>query len=163
MSLTTGDMKVIEEVFVEAYLSTRANYFSVDRIRKVDEFLIYVALATKPAHLMTEHGIQDIIKLVWSTEINTDFVQTLQFKFLALWGEAPAKMRYLVESLALAVSTDKTSTVTATPGVYSVRLTTVDEVSEVLGANRWMVIILLIMLFVGPPETAETKRGKGQS
>jgi len=158
MSLTNADMLLVRDVFTASYESTMGRYIDDKRKLAVLELTLRLAYEFKPAHMITPKGLTGIMDLIWTNELHTDFIQSLTFTFIAMWGEAADKYGDLINSLAIACSVDKSNGLNATPAGYAVRLSTESDIVEVLKGNKWLTTILLIMLYIELKEPNDKRK-----
>lgn len=146
--LTHHDMQEVEAIFLQSLDLSMGRYIEEARVKTVQEFILRLTYDFKPAWIMSPSGIGNIINYVFQSEIHTDFIQTLTFNFLSRWAGAAERYEMLIDALSMAVSVDKAGNDSATPGVYSARLTTKEDVFTTLRSNKWLTTILLIILYV---------------
>lgn len=156
-NLGTDDMIEVGDVFISSFNHVLNNYSDE---AKADLLVFAMQLVTmeKPYMLVTEEGIQHIVAQVFGKEHYRDFIMMLAFTFFARFGRDRAEIEGLASNLArgatLACRTETTRVgLNAVPQSIRDRLPNMETVRELLLANPWLTIVLLIQLFssIKPP------------
>lgn len=156
--ITSNDMIEIEQVFLGALDQTISRYLDPARLVSIQEFLLRLTYDYKPVWMMTPVGVRSLIGFVFESDIRTDFIQSLTFNFMSRCALSPERYDALASVLAAACSIDKPNDVNATPGVYQERLTSHEDAYATLKNNKWMVSVLLVILYVNLGNTNDKKR-----
>lgn len=146
--LPVTDMVEVAEVFQGAYSHVMANLVGEQKAR-VTAFVAGYVLTEKPYLLVTPEGLDRAISAVFGNEHVRDFVFTLHFTFGSRWGAALERWQSLCANLALAAVPHSRVKLSAVPDALADRLaTSPDEAYNLLVANQWLVVLMLLQLFI---------------
>lgn len=148
-NLTTEQMVEAAEVFREATRFVLSSTPPTER-RALQEFLASLVIGEKPYLLVTQEGLGRAIQLVWSNPKVSDFVMSVSFVFFARWGHSDEAVEGLCRNLArgVAMVTTDFKDQSAVPQVMGERLSDMVAATQLIQANKWLVIILMFQLFV---------------
>lgn len=148
------DMEVVVVSMQEAYRHTR-NEFDMDPTlrEKIDAFVVNFLLNYQVASIIMPASLDTLVREVFSNKLIRDFVLTLQFNFFTRWGEASVNFTSLTDSLSygLGLSSDEEGQYSVIPKQLRDALPSQDNVREVLKANKWLVILLVLKTAVTVP------------
>jgi hypothetical protein len=148
------DMETVAAAFQTAFNTVRAQYLNDDDQLAIMTFATKVVVEEKPWMWASPEGVDHLLDLVMVDELIRDFVMTLSFTFFARWGEANVKFTGLTDALSWGTSADNDNgdnrQLVVMPEVINSRLTQQDDVKKYLAANKWIVTLLLLKLFVIP-------------
>lgn len=158
MGLSREEMQDAGEVLNESFFSVFGNF--PEKVHpKLLSFSIGLAREEIPPVLFS--GSADSLKRLISlgmddTDIRT-FLMLLGFHFFSRFGNTKARYAELVENLAQGLGIDSTisADVCALPPDIAERLPTIEDATALLMANRWMVIMALMMLYLKTPQDME--------
>lgn len=160
------DMETVAGAFQEAFKTVLAQYLNEEQLVAVKTFVTKVVVEEKPWMWSSPEGVEHLLDLVMVDELIRDFVMTLAFTFFARWGEASVKFTGLTDALSWGTSADNDNgddrQLVLMPDVINSRLTQQADVKKYLAANKWVVTLLLIKLFVIPPGPDEPPARKKQ-
>lgn len=153
MNLSTDEMINVARVFQESYKHVIGN-MSLQLEDEIHIFTQAVILSEKPYMLVTPDGLTHAREMVFAYDIRRDFLFTLSFTFVSRLGMGSEYYQGMVKNLTDGIGvTSAGAELDAMPTEISERLTPAKEIGEVLMANRWLVMLLLIQLFITlPPE-----------
>lgn len=113
----------------------------------VNGFIADQVLRTKPWMLMTDDGIKTSSETIFGNAELQDFMLELTYTFGAYWGASADKYNQLADVLGTSVGiqvegilANEIKTRTATP----------ERSIQRLQANRWLMVLILMHLFVEP-------------
>jgi hypothetical protein len=116
---------------------------------KVRGFVSLIVLQEKPYLMVTPDGLSRMINLVFSDEAYRDFVLTLHFTFASRWGMTMSLYQGLVANLAQGACPAMEGSLNAMPADMASRLSTYTDAAQLLEANPWLSMLLMLQLFVG--------------
>lgn len=162
--LTTEEMQVLAETFQDSFKFMMTNAIGETK-KRYTEFSARLVLQEKPYLLVTEEGLQHISGLVFSTPEIRDFILGLSFVFFSRQGFKEGQMDDLARALARGTSsheyiTNEEQRLDAIPKAIGSRMLSFNDVFPLLKANRWLMIVLLIQLFINVDVTEHTKQKK---
>lgn len=153
-SFTNDDMETVAAAFQTAFKTVMNQYLSEEQRTKLMQWVTTVAVEGKPWIWTSADGQAILLDMVMVDEFYRDFVMTLTFVFFARWGEANVKFTGLVDTLSWGTASDTASnedkSLILMPEDISTRLTGQVDVKRYLNANKWVVTLMLIKLFVVP-------------
>ena len=152
--LTTDEMAVVRETFKDSVSHLLSNY-APESTPAIISFVYNMALTRKPYTTVTQAGVAELVDFIFTNERERDFVLTLVFMFFARWGQSDEQLQGLAGSLARGVSFNEKAggKLNVIPSELQDRLTTTDEVWELLYENRWLMVILLMQLYITLADT----------
>lgn len=115
---------------------------------KVKGFVSLIILQEKPYLMVTPDGLSRMIALVFSDETYRDFVLTLYFTFASRWGMTMSLYQGLVANLAQGACPAMERSLNAMPSDMASRLSTYNDAAQLLEANTWLTMLLMLQLFV---------------
>ncbi len=141
-------MNVVGQTFVSAVdhcLSTHVG----DTRRALMAFIMEIMMR-RSVMMVTPDGLKEASDLVFTSDLHRDFVQAITFAFYSRWGANEQQKTALLENLADGASGDVSSQEgwIAVPKPVQDRMLPRHEITTLLGANRWLVVLLLIKLYV---------------
>lgn len=151
----------VKAVFQDALKQTISNYSDQARI-EISMFIMHVCAQVRPYMLVTEAGAETMSDEVFLNDIRRDFVINLLFNFcprLSFTNNVNAEFKKLISALTFSLSiSDKTDQSGTTnqryndksklPTEIQTRLPTYDNIQALLDANKWLVMILLMALYI---------------
>ncbi len=147
--LSTEQMVIVAETFQESLQHVLSNYLGETKT-DIQLFVAEIVLKNKPYMLVTEEGLQHAVNLVFTNEQHRDFIFTLAFTFFARWGESDMHVTGLAENLARGTSqVHHNLEYNAVPDQLTMRLSTMEDTKLLLEANKWLMIVFLLQLFIG--------------
>lgn len=159
------DMETVAAAFQEAFKTVMSQYLDADQKVQLETFVTGLVVQEKPWMWASPEGADHLLDLVMVDEMIRDFVMSLTFVFFARWGEANVKFTGLTDALSWGTSADNVNNedrqLVLMPEVIRSRLTQQSDVKKYLAANKWVVTLLLIKLFVvpeAPVPPADSKR-----
>lgn len=154
MGLRTEEMREVATVFQGAYEHTITNFVGSEIKAAALQFVAGIVLSEKPYMLVTEEGFARAVLMVFSNEVARDFVLMLGFTFFSRWGGSQEQYVQLIENLSYGAGhVDGAGEYAGMPVPISQRLTSAQEAAALLQANRWLVVLLLMQLFLVLPDT----------
>lgn len=153
--LSTEEMVEAAQVFNEAYQHVVSNLLGETQ-QKIQRFVLATVVSEKPFLLITPEGLDRAISLVFQDAVVRDFVLTLQYTFGSRWGMSQDKFEGLVANLAVGATPAARLSDSAMPNAIADRLTSTSDAYNLLLANSWLVILMLLLLFlsIGPQKTS---------
>lgn len=136
-------------VFIDSFRHVLSNSEETRRASML-EFALTVALKEKPYMLVTPSGLASLAAQVWSVEDCRDFLLQLSFVFFSRLGESDDFVLGLSRNLARGcsyVDTVVKQDYTAIPEVVGDRLADNVSALNIINANRWLMIVLLLQAF----------------
>lgn len=117
--------------------------------RALTSFLMEVMMR-RSVMMVTPDGLKDLAELVFTQDLHRDFIQAVTFTFYARWGANDQQKDALIANLADGAAADTAMQPgwIATPKAVQSRMAPRGEIIELLKANRWLVILLLMKLYV---------------
>lgn len=148
------DMETVAAAFQAAFKTVMDQYLDDDQRDKLMQWVTTIAVEGKPWMWISPDGQELLLDLVMVDEFYRDFVMTLTFTFLARWAEANVKFTGLTDALSWGTAADSTEDgkddLVLMPRVIRDRLISQADVKKYLAANKWVVTLMLIKLFVVP-------------
>lgn len=155
-SFNNDDMETVASAFQTAFQTVMKQYLDENQSKAILAFVSSIAVEEKPWMWVSPEGQDHLLDKVMVPELIRDFVMSLTFTFFARWGEAKVKFTGLVDTLSWGTAADTVNNedkqYVLMPEVISTRLTTQPDVKKYLAANKWVVTLMLIKLFVVPEE-----------
>lgn len=145
---TAEDMDNVRIAFTEAYDQSLSQYLEPDQQLKIKILAADLAHTTKPVLLLTTDGMVSMVEKIFENPVALSFIQRLSFNFFGRWTEASTHYAALSHCLAFACSGDSQSNFTATPEAIATRLVPFEKAKDVISNNRWVAIILLLVLYL---------------
>ena len=168
MGLSTEEMAECGELINLAFLSVYSNSLSSNH-EKLLKFTFGLIKEQVP-HLLFSgqtRGMKQLNDLMFNDPTITDFVLKITFHFFSKFGNTLERYPQLVENLASGlgylkpVESRDHQTVVATPPDFYERISSVEDVQALLLDNRWMVTMVLLMLYLmTPDDLAELQQAK---
>lgn len=147
--LTSEEMREVAQVFTESFDLVLERTADETARNKISKFIAEVALAKKPYLMVTAAGLQWNIGEVFTDDSKRDFVFTLFYVFSSRWGMSEEKYCSLAANLARgACPVSIGNQLNGVPVAVSARLTSFEEAHDLLIANQWLVVLLMLQLFV---------------
>jgi len=148
--INTEEMNNVAQVFVDAAYRYVIGNMTGDTLAKVQEFVIRIVLQEKPYLLVTPEGLTHITKYVFGQKAHLDFVLSMEYAFFARWGGDDQDVIRLAQNLARGVSYSggMTKELNSIPHVIYDRLLDYDDALKILQANKWLMIVLMMQLFI---------------
>ena len=161
-AFNTDDMELIGAAMQEAYTSTLSQY-GPSYTGEIQEFVINLLTREKYHAWTTLEGMKRIQEVVFGTELNYDFVLSLQFHFFSRWGQGPQKYDSLVSVLAQSISYEQRDEgISLIPKEIQDRLSNTQDAELILRNNKWMVTLLVFKLFIVFDIKTKPSRSRGQ-
>jgi len=146
--LSSAEMNSVGAILVSVIENCLAIYVGEQR-KKLIAFLAEVVTRRKATMLVTPDGLKDIADLVFLDTAHRDFVQAITYGFYARWGANEAQTGSLLNNLADgACAQGGQVDWIAIPKAIQERLSPRDDILNTLAANRWLVILMLMKLYV---------------
>jgi hypothetical protein len=112
-------------------------------------FIASIALHQQAHMVVSPEGLKQIIAIVFSDAGNRDFIFNLSFRFFAGWSGNEAEIDGLAASLASGCSqTHYIGDYSGVPIELSARLPGQADIEQLLRSNKWLMIIILLLLYV---------------
>lgn len=149
--LSADEMNLVRSVFVESVAHVLGNYEETAKQHLI-AFVLSLVAKEKSYTMVTPSGLDRAIKLAWSEEGTRDFLLKLSFTFFARMGQTDEFVHGLAHNLARGCSfVDSTvkSGWNAVPSPAGDRLADSESALNIITANRWLMIVLMIQLFIG--------------
>lgn len=151
-TFVNDDMETVASAFHVAFKTVLGQYLDQEQRDKLMGWCITIAVEGKPWMWTSAEGQELLLDLVMVDEFYRDFVMTLTFMFFARWGEANVKFTGLVDTLSWGTAADNVNNddkgLVLMPAAISDRLVSQADVKKYLAANKWVVTLMLIKLFV---------------
>jgi hypothetical protein len=146
-NLTTEQMQEVAQTFIDSYAHVLANYIGETK-DNITKFTADIVLRHKSYMLVGYEGLPNITDIVFNNEEYRDFILTLHYTFFSRWGQNEATLRGLIGNLARGVGISNLLEMNALPKPINSRLLFETTAVEILTANKWLIIILLLQLFI---------------
>ena len=148
-SLTTEQLTEVRICFIDAFNALYSKYTDTETLPAITRFLGQMSLQVKPWVLLTNDGLQLLVRTVFENDIIRDFIFSLQFQFFSSWGHDASKYEGLVEIISDSVGIKREDLRSSLiPEQLTARLPVKDDCIDILIANKWLVIIALTQLYV---------------
>ena len=134
-----------------AFQDARAHVLSnigADAIERIAGFEATVVRAMKPYMLVTPEGVTEVSRQVFESDILRDYLLTLHFAYVARAALGEVEMEALIDRLARGCSGVVPGASSMAPTAVAMRLPVLSTTVELLTANGWLVVLLLLQLFV---------------
>ena len=151
-NIDTDSMIVAAEVFQDSLNHVLGNLVGESKT-SIKEFIVNYLLFHKPYMLVTPEGLPIAIDLVFGKEEYRDFIFNLHFVFFSRYGNGINEVNGLIENLARGLSFYNVSPDNYMPKEINTRLSTESNAFSLLAANKWLVSLVLISLFVNVDNT----------
>lgn len=155
-NITTDAMMEVASVFIESFNHVVSNYVGESK-NHAKLFTANIILKEKPYMIVSLEGLPHITEIVFGSDANRDFILTLSFTFFSRWGHSEREVYGLINNLARGVSNANALTLNAMPKDISSRLVSSENAAEILEANKWLIVIILMQLFITVEPVKETK------
>lgn len=154
-NLLTAEMIEVADVFQGSFAHVMSNIIG-DAKPVIQNFVTSVVLQEKPYLLVTPEGLTHAINLVFTQEAHRDFIFNLTFVFFSRWGGNEDAVQGLIANVARGATQtyidNKKQTymdqLCAIPKEISTRLSAYSDVAALLTANKWLLMLLLLQLFI---------------
>lgn len=158
-NITSDEMREAAQVFLDALQYTLGNMPTEGQV-PIKQFLAQLVIKEKPYLLVTQEGIAHAMELAWSNAAISDFLMRLSFAFFARLGHDDEFVDGLCGNLArgCALVARDPQNLNAVPTAVAERLSDMAAATQLIRANRWLVVILMIQLFVTVGEENNSKR-----
>jgi hypothetical protein len=146
----TTEMNNVADVFINlAYKPVIGNLVG-STLAKIQEFVIRIALQEKSYLMLTLEGLPHTISLVYDDKDHLDFILTMTNAFFARWAGDEKDIERLAENLARGVCTSNMPNkgLNGMPENIYQRLVGYDDALALLKANKWLMIVLMMPLFI---------------
>jgi hypothetical protein len=157
MNIKTDDMVTVANVFKESFEHCISGLTGETQTLAL-RFVAEVILREKPYMLVTTEGLDHAMELVFGREENRDFILTLAFTFFARLGHDDDFVKGLAGNLARGAALASKADLNAVPDPIKGRLAELKDVQELLEANSWLMVVLLLQLFITVKEPADQKK-----
>lgn len=161
--LTTEEMIEAAGVFRESVV------FALEKLTpagqdEIRNFILEQQTSFLPQTLFFDKGVVEMSERIFGRNLLREFFWSLAFTFFGRWGGgAGGNVNGLVENLVDAcsigeplISSDKSHT--TFPTSYTDRLVQNSDVRSVIGANKWLVMLLMIHLVEESRLVSEVKK-----
>lgn len=171
MSYTNADTDIVGGAIQAAWRTVEGQVSPTTRLT-LYEFLTSFIGSEKPYLWASAENLPRIVQMVYGDEIVRDFVLSLQFHFMLRWGEASTKFTGLVDVLSWSIGSHGLDSEQsgrrkedhgAIPEDIRMRLSSREDVRELLLDNPWMVCLLLLRSFVSLVDPAKLRSPYGNS
>lgn len=172
MSYTNGDTDIVAGAIQSAWRTVESQV-SVETRAKLYQWMMNYIVGEKPYLWATPENVPRIVAMIYGDEIARDFVHTLQFHFFLRWGEASEKFTGLVDVLSWSVGAHGLDTEHlarsrkedhgAIPEDIRMRLSSREDVRDLLLDNPWLVCLLLLRSFVSLVDPAKLRSPFGDA
>lgn len=146
-NINTIDMVDVATTFQDSVSHVLSNLVLESR-QNIKHYIATIVLLEKPYILVGKEGIQRAIELVFLKEEYRDFIFTLHYTFFSRWGNDVNMFNGLIGNLARGIALSNLSTNSIMPKDINYRLTTEELANDILLANTWLVIVILLQLFI---------------
>ncbi|MNU19598.1 hypothetical protein D3C71_78290 [compost metagenome] len=147
-TLALSEMVEVASALTEAYEHVISNTYGDSRSR----ILVFVAdlvLRRKPYLVVSREGFLELSSYVFGNEDHRDFLFTLYYAFGSRWGMSAQRYAMLAANLAYsACPVTGGAEVNGAPSVIAQRLASATETQELIEANPWLAIVLLLQTFI---------------
>lgn len=157
MEFDNDDMETVAGAFQVAITQTLAMYLDEAAREKIMMLCTKIVVEEKPWMWVSPEGVNHLDDLIMVEELTRDFIMALTFTFFSRWGEAKVKFTGLVDTLSWGCAVDNANAEDQSYVLMSkdlsARLSSQETVKKYLAANKWVVVMMLIKLFVLPGTT----------
>lgn len=156
MSYTNADTDLVAGAIQSAWRTVEGQV-SAETRAKLHTWMVNYIVGEKPYLWASPENVPRIVAMIYADEMVRDFVHTLQFHFFLRWGEASTKFTGLVDVLSWSVGAYGLDTERsarnkedhgAIPEDIRMRLSSREDVRDLLLDNPWLVCLLLLRSFV---------------
>jgi len=164
-NFTPNEMEGIGEVLRNAYL---AAFLNLGEERQVDvtQFWREHLMTAKPYLMVTEKGVVEASRRIFSNETLLDFMLQFTNNFFMLWGADHNTRVAFVDHVSvglcneMGIATGKVSSYTAAHKDVYQRMATVDDVKNVLSRNTWLLVLVISPTYLSFREYDQEKGKK---
>jgi hypothetical protein len=167
--LSTEEMVDVATIFQESYKQVMGNFLpNSASATMVKEYVSALVLQQNPWELITQDGLQNLIAKTFMQAPLRDFVFSLSFTFFSRWGYSSENIAGLARQLAagvavadnLSANVQEIQRLNAVPKTLSERLCGQASAISLLEANKWLMVILMLQLFVSAGMDQSLKPGQ---
>jgi hypothetical protein len=151
-NISTDAMEEASEIFTGSLNHVLSNLVGESKA-SVKEFIMHVVLFRKPFMLVTPEGIADAVDLVFSKAEHRDFVLSLHYIFFSRLGNTAIDIGGLFGNLARGLGFNTNTHNAYMPRDISSRLASEEGTVSILNENKWLVIIIMLILCVSLDDT----------
>lgn len=157
-NITSEEMVTVATIFQDSVKYVLEGYAPESR-PKINEFIASIVMRERPYMLVTNTGIAHAATLVFSDDAYRDTILAIAFVFFSRWGGGNDGISALAQNLADGVSgDDMTGPNTAMPADVLRRLPIHNTTQAILANNKWLMILLMLILFI-QVTAPEAKKG----
>ena len=146
-NISSDEMINAAQIFQESVEHILANTLGKSK-DNLELFITKILLFEKPFLMLTHEGIVKTIDLVFSTSENRDFIFNLHFIFFSKLGNTNTDINGLIGNVARGVGLSSVHPLSAMPKEINDRVLDELDAIDLLTANKWLLIVLLIILFI---------------
>lgn len=156
-------MDTVREIYNRSFQHTLQN-LSADPQSHVSEFWVELLATMKPYLMVTPNGLLAIRSRVFNSGPLTDFLFTFSFNFFTQLALNEDEKKRLIATVGGSVSMQlkshkELSDFHAVPDQISQRLSSESEATDVLGANIWLLMLVLAPVFMTPAGIYPGRKG----
>lgn len=146
-------MKHIGLVYNEAFEHCFEN-MAEDKQPKVASFWLSMVATRKPYLVVTENGMKELTREVFTDASLTDFVLAFTSTFFMFWGADDAEKERLIDIASSSLSTDMgglskyNTNMRAMPKQAASHLAGPQDIKALLTANSWIMVLCLASTFM---------------
>jgi hypothetical protein len=148
MNTNTEIIVKAETAIHQAYTSAVSRYIPGATKTQITAFCAWVTNLSLYSLCMTEHLLK-VTDNVFADPVIRDFTMSLSANFHVRFAEEGEQYKALIDILAKGMCQAPGNDVdTLIPDVLSRRLPTVEDVTQLLGTEKWLVSLVLLSLFI---------------
>ena len=158
-SLGSEAMADVIRIFVQATEHVLNNYLPESR-PELDGFIAQMVLQEKPYMLVTDEGINRARMMVFAKESIRDFILSLSFSFFGRLASDENTLAGLAHTLADGTTFHgygADAKLNRMPTEIADRLEATSTTADILKANKWLMVLLLIQLSISIKEPSKSR------
>lgn len=146
-------MKQLGAIYNEAFEHCFEN-MAEDKQPKVASFWLSIVAVRKPYLMVTENGMKELTREIYTDAAITDFVLAFTSTFFMFWAAEEGEKERLIEIVSSSLSTDlggpakHNSSMRAMPKQAANHLSGPQDIKALLTANSWILVMSLASTFM---------------
>lgn len=159
----------IKAIFIEALNQTISNYAEKTKL-EITQFILHICGELRPYMLVTETGAETLADEIFTNDLRRDFIFNLLFNFCPRLSFSNTEKEFskLISgfsfTLALgdtvAVANQRNNNANKLPEEIITRLPNRSSIVDILEANKWLMMILLISMYITVDDFKQTEQAK---
>ena len=146
-NLTTIEMVDAAQIFQDSVKHVLSNLVPESRM-DIQTYIGGIILLEKTYLLPTHEGIPRAIDLVFTKDNYRDFIFNLHITFFSRFGNTENEVSGLISNIARGIGLRNINPLNLIPNDINNRLINENTAIELLMANKWLVVLIMLQLFI---------------